>query len=235
MRTHIVLATLFAVGIGGTGRAAPLARVPVHAVPSHVALYAYAVDEGGLATPLGTCEEIAAGDRASCRRLEAAITDARRTLAYADLSKGWDAERRGAFARLVAAQEAYAKAVGDNEIDHGAADAATAERTEKDAFLKTLRMVLRHQAGPADEIRDVVTLDAGLNAAYAHVMDAGGSENPGTVFEKAGIRRTERAWLAYRDAFVSFATTLDAPYAVDTVKAELTRRRTADLEALLAD
>ena len=94
MRLPLVLAA-FVVGIGGTGHAAPFAPIPVRAATSHVALYAYAVDQGGLATPLGACEDIAANDRASCRKLEAAIADARRTLVYADLRKaGRRAPRR---------------------------------------------------------------------------------------------------------------------------------------------
>ena len=231
MRT--VLATLLAIGIGGTGHAAPQPRVQVSASPSHVALYAYAVDQGGLATPLGPCEDIAGGDRASCRELEAAITDARRTLAYAEMAKGWDAARRGAFARLVMTQETYANAVGTHETDRLAADAQTAERAEKDAFLKTLRAIVQSRTAP--DGADLVALDAGLNAAYARVMEVRDTESLawGSV-DKAGVRRTERAWLAYRNAFVDFAATLDAPRA-EAVKAELTRRRTASLEALLAD
>ena len=85
-------------------------------------------------------------------------------------------------------------------------------------------MVDGHAAPDADG-RSFVTLDAGLNAAYAHVMDTRDTEALGWgSVDKAGVRRTERAWLAYRDAFVGFAATLEAPRAIETVKAELTRR-----------
>lgn len=228
MRTTLALATLLAVGIGGTGRAAPLAPVPVAAAPSHVTLWAYAVDQGGPATPLGTCEDLDAADRAGCRRLEASFADARRMLAYADLAKGWSGAHRAAFARLLDAQSAYATALAAHEADPGDRDAA--ERTEKDAFLRTLKTALRGQPAPHEGSFD--SYDAELNIAYQQVM---ATRAAASGIDTAGVRRTERAWLAYRDAFVAFAATLEAPGAGAAVKAELTRRRAADLEAMLAD
>ena len=77
-------------------------------------------------------------------------------------------------------------------------------------------------------------LDGALNDAYARVMATPASGAWGGV-DKAGIRRTERAWLSYRDAFTAFAATLDRRDAAASVEAELTRRRTASLEAFLED
>jgi uncharacterized protein YecT (DUF1311 family) len=51
------------------------------------------------------------------------------------------------------------------------------------------------------------SIDAELNRRYAQVLTVTpqhGSLSTGTVNQE-GIRKTERAWLVYRDAFVAFA------------------------------
>ena len=227
MRTPLVLATLVTIAIGGTGRAADL--LPL-ADGGHIALYAYAVDRSGLATPLGTCEAVAVRARAACRTLRASVADARRTAALAEISKDFSGARLGAFARLVAAEGAFAHALGANEVD-AAGDRAAAERAEKDAFLRRLQALLRGEAGVRES---VAALDGALNDTYASVMATPASGAWGDV-DKTGIRRTERAWLAYRDAFSAFAATLWGRDAAARVEAELTRRRTASLEAFLED
>ena len=136
-----------------------------------------------------------------------------------------------AFARLRRAEAAFSGAVAENKVDQtGTARTAGmiwARAKQDDAFAalaETLGKVPARPA-PASAYRDA---DAALNATYGTLMakDDGGW---GTV-DKAGIRTTQRAWLAYRDAFLACArATGDDP---DVVAASLTRDRTAWLREM---
>lgn len=136
-----------------------------------------------------------------------------------------------AFARLRRAEAAFSATVAENEVDQSGT-ARTAgmiwARAEQDdafaALAETLGRVPARPA-PASTYRDA---DAALNATYGRLMakDDGGW---GTV-GKAGIRTAQRAWLAYRDAFLACAQA--AGNEPDAVAVALTRERIAWLEKI---
>lgn len=156
-----------------------------------------------------------------------------------DLSKTWDRKRREAFARLLVAAEHFASVVALHETDHNVTSAGcdifTAQATERHVFRQTLATLVSDTDQRAP-LMSAGEADRALNAAYSEVMAV---ENPhnlawGTV-EKAGIRKSERAWLAYRQAFVAFAATFETRGVAERLKIELTLRRATSLEAFLAD
>jgi uncharacterized protein YecT (DUF1311 family) len=224
MRKSLYLAALaISVGIGGTGHAAP------NAVP-----YAYNVDHG---TPThGRCEAIAGADRDACRKLEALVADANRNAALGTLSRNWTGTRLSAFARLVAAEQAFAASLAINETGAapGSREAMDAEQAEKDVFVSTVQRLVAGELSRGDGSAEAS--DEALNDAYGQVMKIDDPRELGWGdVDKAGILRTERAWIVYRDAFASFAQTLEGPDAAETIKWELTRQRTATLDAFLGD
>ena len=234
--TMLLTATMTACG---PARAAPTCKsascVTLPSPEKRIALLTYLVDRKDKAAVM--CDALTGTRRTGCAVLQGMIADARRAAAYADMAKGWDQDRRAAFARLLVAENAFAKAVGENETDHisadSGADAIVAQQAEKNAFLIMLKTIV---AGDARlSFVEFAASDGALNAAYGQVMAVEDTSNLawGSV-EKSGIKRTQRAWIVYRDAFVAFAATLDASAAA-TVKAELTTRRTVSLEAFLAD
>ena len=210
--------------IGGAGHAAP-----------HAMLYAYVVD-GGAATSVGRCEDIAGADRDACRRLEALVADANRNAALGALSKGWQGPRLAAFARLVAAEQVFARALAINETGaaRGSKEATDSEQAEKDIFVATVQRLVAGKLSRGDGSTEAT--DDALNDAYGRVMRVDDTRELGWGdVGKAGILRTERAWIGYRDAFAAFADTLDVTDAAETIRWELTRQRTASLDAFLGD
>lgn len=59
--------------------------------------------------------------------------------------------------------------------------------------------------------------DAKLNMLYQKIQDTHGSQGWGTV-TKDGIRKTQRAWLHYRDAWVDFAKIKFPSFAPESLK-----------------
>jgi uncharacterized protein YecT (DUF1311 family) len=167
--------------------------------------------------------------------------DLRRAAAFAAMAQGWDRPTRAAFERLLVAQAAFARAVGDNETDHTApnphADAMAATQAEKDAFVRSLqRSTDPHPSVSAAAYRheDTAAFDAALRTTYDRVIAVldpvglgWGSVTP------AGIAKTQKLWLAYRDAFVGFVGLRGADAAA--VDADITSRRLTNLEGLLED
>ena len=225
MRKYFILTALvagFSV-IGGTGHAAPQAM-----------LYAYVVDHG-TTTSVGRCEDIAGADRAACRKLESIVADANRNAALDALSKDWKGPKLAAFARLVAAEQAFAQALAANETSAtpGSSEVADAQQAENDVFVATLQRLV---AGKLLFGSSLTETDDALNDAYGRVMKVDDPKELGWGdVDKSGILRTERAWIAYRDAFATFAATLDSPGAAEAIRSELTRQRTASLDSFLGD
>ena len=76
--------------------------------------------------------------------------------------------------------------------------------------------------------------DAGLNAAYGDLL-----KEPALASRLDGLRASERAWVAYRDAECAFeGSAYDGgsmqPMVAANCAETLTKRRTADLKAALA-
>lgn len=189
-------------------------------------------DEGWMGSDFDICQDATSGLlQGFCASHDSRITGVTRDQAIADLSRGWSRRRKAALARLRAASDAYGSARATHEVDlSGTARGAIqveASDEQADAFLATLRAMLAGTTPPAARSREV---DAKLNATYRQVM-AHGTEAWGTV-EKDGIRRTQRAWLAYREAFTRFAGTV-SPRAAERTGVALTEDRIAILSAFV--
>jgi uncharacterized protein YecT (DUF1311 family) len=72
-----------------------------------------------------------------------------------------------------------------------------------------------------------------LNEAYRHIQQQSSDsfKQNGTV-KPSGIREVERAWLKLRDAWVAFARVAYPGLSADTVRAQITRLRLDQLQAL---
>jgi hypothetical protein len=171
-----------------------------------------------------------AAPRADARSAPAVVASA------LDIKVTTEAQRR-ALLQLLAAEQDYARTLAINEVDQGSSDLkgdrAFAEETEHQTFRRLLSSLM--SGDPRLDFTDFAVTDGALNAAYGEVMAV---SDPSLLawgsVDKSGIRRTELAWLAYRDAFVAFAE-LVRPDAASALKAELTTRRAVSLEGFLAD
>jgi uncharacterized protein YecT (DUF1311 family) len=155
------------------------------------------------------CDDITSGLAGGyCAAHEADVAGAKREAAYAQLVAGWTPAQKQALARLRAVHKAFAEASGEGEVDLGgtlrAALQIGAEEVLREELLGMLRQLEARRA-PAYGHAQFVAADAALNAAYRKQLkgveaDAG----PGAV-TRQGIQSAQRAWLAYRDAFLAFA------------------------------
>ena len=132
------------------------------------------------------------------------MADANRNAALDALSKDWKGPKLAAFARLVAAEQAFAQALAANETGAapGSSEVADAQQAENDVFVATLQRLV---AGKLVFGSSLTETDDALNDAYGRVMNVDDSKELGWGdVDKGGILRTEHAWIAYRDAFSTF-------------------------------
>ncbi|MBV9929634.1 MAG: DUF1311 domain-containing protein [Alphaproteobacteria bacterium] len=176
------------------------------------------------------CDGITSGLAAGyCASHAASIEGAKRDAVWARLTAGWPAADKQALAKLKAAHKAFAEAHAGGELDlSGTLRGAISIGAEEDLAKALLAMVERLESGkaPAYTHAQYLAADAALNARYrkalAEVEPNGG---PGAVTPE-GIRSAQRAWLAYRDAFLAFAALRYPKLPRDSLAAWLTAERT---------
>ncbi|MGB6326587.1 MAG: lysozyme inhibitor LprI family protein [Methylocella sp.] len=143
----------------------------------------------------------------------------------------WSSEERHAFAALQKAKDGYVTAEADNEVDmSGTARGAfyvEAKEAGEDRFLAVLQGLTSDDFPRAPP--DFAAADAKLNALYRKIQGSRGRPNWGTV-TKDGIRKTQRAWLRYRDAWVDFAKIKFPSLSHESLQAVLTEDRIKLLE-----
>jgi uncharacterized protein YecT (DUF1311 family) len=175
------------------------------------------------------CDGITSGLAAGyCAGHRESVEGAKREAAWAQLTAAWSPAEKQALARLRAAHEAFAQASGGGEVDHsGTARAAMeigAEEALRDALLAMLRQLEAGKA-PVSSHAQYVAADAALNAAYRkELRDVEPNAGTGAV-TRDGIRDAQRAWLAYRDAFLAFAAVRYPKVPRETLATWLTLKR----------
>jgi uncharacterized protein YecT (DUF1311 family) len=179
------------------------------------------------------CDDATSGYSGSvCAAHDAAIANVQRSDRLARLTNAWPPADKTAFAKLRAAEQAYMKASGSNEVDlSGTMRGALVidhEQQLEDDFVGMLAALEMGQV-PTASASDFNTTDAELNAAYRRVMAA---KDPvsGTV-TRDGIRTAQRAWLSYRDAWVVFVKIKYPSVSSDSIRTWLTQKRIAELKA----
>ena len=175
------------------------------------------------------CDDVTSGLAGGyCADHGATIAGARREAEFARLAARWPVEHRRSFAELRAAHGSYVEARGESEVDlSGTLRAAMqigAEESLRDELLDMLRKLEARQA-PAFTSAQFRLADASLNAAYRRILRADQGDGPGAVTPE-GIRRTQRAWLRYRDSFLAFAALRYPEVPRASLAAWLTRQRT---------
>ncbi|MDB5948429.1 MAG: hypothetical protein JWR65_284 [Massilia sp.] len=145
---------------------------------------------------------------------------------------------------LVKASDRFAHAFGNDETDMGGTAGVQmvidAEAREQEWLREHLAAFERGQFKlPAAEQFDLA--DAELNQAYARVMQSPATEPghpgrlPNSTVDKQGVRATQRAWLAYRDAWIRFAAQRYPALDQAALKAALTQWRTKQLARLVRE
>ena len=178
------------------------------------------------------CDDATSGQLAgACASLDADRADAKRERVVAALEAQMTAPQKAALAPLRKAAAAYVAAVGENEVDSSGtlrgAMVVGAEQEEQIAFMKTLQATIEGSLPKADA-KAFAAADRALNTAYGVVMRVKDPSAWGTV-GKSGIKTVQIAWLAYRDAFVTFAKAVGHEGGAEALKTRLTAQRTEAL------
>ncbi len=131
--------------------------------------------------------------------------------------------------------DAFVDAHGDGEVDLSVAVCVAIEIQEeddvRDAWTKDLAALLAGRWAPAAPAQ-AKAADAALNASYRKAL-AANAKNTGGEVQPDGVRKAQRAWLPYRDAFVRFARAAAPGMSADAVLAHLTHVRSEQLDALV--
>jgi uncharacterized protein YecT (DUF1311 family) len=181
------------------------------------------------------CDDITSGAMGGvCSSISSRRASVGRQARLVALQAGWSPAQRTAYVALAKALEAYAAAHGRNETDLSgtlrAAFIIEAEDAVKARFEADLK-AFEDGRFPKGTAADLAQADGALNAAYKAAMAETYPDMSG--IRPQGIRETERAWIAYRDAYVRLAAMRWPALSADALKTKLTRDRTALLKALV--
>ena len=190
------------------------------------------------AQPFDQCDDITSGFMGSqCAAIEERLDNKERSGRLAALMKGWQPGQQAAAARLQQALEQFASRRADQETDmtgtlRGAL-AIEAHGVELDLFAHDVQDAEKGKL-PRYTEQQYQQLDKKLNQVYQRLMQLPQKEGErgfgyGTV-TKEGVTVTQRAWLAYRDAWVALGAARYPGVAPHAWKALLTQRRIEQLE-----
>jgi uncharacterized protein YecT (DUF1311 family) len=188
--------------------------------------------------PFDQCDDITSGHMGTiCEAIRARHDDRVRVARLDRIASAMSPASRSAFAKLRAAAERYAtEATGEVDMQGTAAPALSMEHVERlqEEFMQAALDTASGKLLPASPA-EFAQRDAELNALYKAVMSAPTArenwpDNIGdSTISHAAVRKTERLWLAYRDAFVAYVGTLPSGPEPVAVKALLTSQRIAAL------
>lgn len=178
------------------------------------------------------CDDVTSGlAGGQCAAFEQRRRNAGRAAELRALTAGWSAAERAALARLAGAFSAFEEALVEGEVDlRGTlrgAFAVAAEDRLRDQHLDMLRRLARGRA-PRFGAAQLQSADARLNRGYRSAMAglrADSEENCCGAPTAEGLRRSQRAWLRYRDAFIAFAAVKFPDYPRAQLVAWLIRNR----------
>ncbi len=181
-----------------------------------------AIHAGGIQSGIDDAARDAAEAAAALKPVLATFTPAKRT-EYRRL--------HAAFAAFVAHQ-----VTGDILFMGGYGSGGLYPKEERAAFEEQVAEWVK-AAPEAQDAAAFGAADAALNRVYRKLIEAaaGQSALPHPEITAEGLRGEQRAWLAYRDAFVKFGAALDPALTAAAWLAPLTVARTRDLQQVYDD
>jgi len=182
------------------------------------------------------CDDTTSGYwEGNCAWLDARIADAKRETELKRLTGDWNETERKAFAILRTDFERFVESRASHEVDaSGTARAMLAHQEEtslRDGFLSLVE-VAEHNTVPVFSAAQLAEADRELNRTYRQIQ-SDSEFSYGTV-TRDGIKKTQRLWLKYRDAWVAFGRHKYPAVSPDLWKVWLNRERTKMLSDYLA-
>ncbi len=191
------------------------------------------------------CDDITSGYmQGFCASHYARMEDTERNARLKSLMASWSDEEKQAFEKLHAIFEEFVAARVENEVDlSGTARAAFEigeESTQRNLFAAQIAQFESRKWFPAYTERQFQDADRDLNVRYGKVQRTPKSEwkdgyGPWGTVTKKGILDTQRAWLKYREAWVTFGALKYPAVPADAWRTWLTRKRAEMLKEFLPE
>lgn len=191
--------------------------------------------------PFDLCDDITSGRMGGvCAAIDTGRKDRVQQARLERFASGLPPTARAPFARLRQAATAFTRE-STREVDMsgtGAAGLAFRHAGRRDEeFMQTLFKAADGKL-PLASAAQLVLLDRELNAQYRALLaiPSRDENHPERIdyltVTRDDIRATERAWLAYRDAWTTYLPAAGAANALKSVQAELTRQRITQLKRM---
>ena len=185
----------------------------------------------GVAKPFNLCDYITSGmGEGFCAEREAEKAQARRKADESKATARWSPDQLAAFETLKKALADFVQARGEYEVDLSGSGRAAFEIDEENSLQdKFQKAVARFEVEdiPCYSPVQFQKADANLNDIYSRLMKAKDLDY-GTVTPE-GIKKTQRRWLRYREAWVKFGAWRYPKVSEESWRAWLTIERTAQL------
>lgn len=181
------------------------------------------------------CDDITSGFmQGACADIGARFAEAKRNKKLAKLVGDWKEKDKAAFKKFEQVFERFVKDRVDNEVDLSGTGRAAFQFEEETRLRNDLALSIEkyeRREFPTYTSDQLITADKELNDLYAKIQK---NKTPswGTT-TKEGIKKTQRAWLKYRDAWVDFAQQKYPEVLAVSWKTWLTQNRITMLEEFL--
>lgn len=185
------------------------------------------------------CNDITSGWAAGeCAAIDAGQAAGKRMARLAQVTRGWSPAEEAALKRVHAAEEAFAEAHSEEQDLSGTMRGAFFIGYEEAVRSFSLALLDRLAAGKPASAKPTpfAAADRELNLAYRKALAAVGKprDYPGPP-KPDDVRKAQRLWIAYRDAWTALARLRWPQGDADAVAAALTRDRTKQLKKLAED
>ncbi len=183
------------------------------------------------------CDDITSGSmQGACAGLQERFAQQKRQVKLDAIVAHWTSEERRAFHEFQPAANKFFAARADNEVDLSGTGRAAFEIEEQaslqDGLVSALQKFERGEL-PSSSADGFDRANAELNFAYEKIQKTPGFKW-GSV-TSGQIKQTQRAWVAYRDAWVKFGGKKYPGVSAESWKMWLTQERTKMLESFLRD
>jgi len=163
-----------------------------------------------------------------CADLQEQLDHVKRQQRLNRLTAEWTPREKSAFIELQNSAYKYFKASAENEVDLSGTGRAAfeieAEASLKEKFIQVLEQFEKGNL-PKFSAEEFASADRELNAVYHKVQAQPHDPGHGTVTAD-GIKKAQRAWIQYREAWVKFGQQKYPAVPPESWKNWLTRERT---------
>jgi len=182
------------------------------------------------------CDDITSGFmQGFCTGKEDKKIRAKREESFQALIAAWTPDEKAALAKLRTAAEAFAEARSNDETDLSGTGRAAFSIAEKSLQMQDFQECLEKlvvKKAPKYSTEQLQSEKQILDSTYREIQSRKEMENMGGTVNKAGIQKTQDAWLDYRTQWIAFAKVKFPEYSSDSIAAWFTKKRNHMLKSL---